>query len=104
MRRLLSVVLALGMVLLLVTPCFADNLFHKFGRGLINDATGWLEYPKQIVEVSKEHNAAVGITWGQAKGVAKGLERTGLGVYDTSFFYLPPYDKPVLDPKYVFEF
>ena len=103
MKRLVSVIVALGIVLLMASSCFAENCFDKLGRGLINGATGWCEYPKQIVETSKEDNVAVGLTWGQLKGVGMGIARTGLGVYDTATFYLPPYDKPVMEPKYVFE-
>ena len=103
MKRLVSVIVALGIVLLMASSCFAENCFDKLGRGLINGATGWCEYPKQIVETSKEDNAAVGLTWGQLKGVGMGIARTGLGVYDTATFFLPPYDKPVMEPKYVFE-
>lgn len=104
MKRLLGMTMALAIVISMASPCFAENCFDKLGRGLINGATGWMEYPKQIVETSKEHNIAVGLTWGQIKGVAYGVARTGLGVYDTGTFYLPPYDKPVMEPKYVFEF
>jgi putative exosortase-associated protein (TIGR04073 family) len=103
MRRLLICAITLGLVLLTVTPCFAENALSKLGRGLINGATGFCEYPKQIVETSKEHNVAVGLTWGQLKGVAMGVARHGMGAYDTATFYLPPYDKPVLDPEYVFQ-
>ena len=103
MKRLMSVMVVLGIVFLTASPCFAENLFDKLGRGLINGATGWCEYPKQIVETSKEDNIAVGLTWGQLKGVGMGIARTGLGVYDTATFFLPPYDKPVMEPKYVFE-
>lgn len=103
MKKLLSVTVALGTILLLVTPCFAESFLDKLGRGLINDATGWCEYPRQIVETSKEDNVAVGLTWGQVKGTAYAVGRTGLGVYDTGTFYLPPYDKPVLDPEHLFE-
>ena len=103
MKTLLSVTLALGIVLLMATPCVAENAFDKLGRGLINSATGWCEYPRQIVETSWEHNVAVGGTWGQSQGVAIGVQRTGLGVYDTATFYLPPYDRPVLEPEHLFE-
>ena len=99
MKKTLSVMITLGLVLLMVTPCVAENCLDKLGRGLVNTATGWGEYPRQIVETSKEHNIAVGLSWGQMKGVAYGLERTGLGVYDTGTFFLPAYDKPMLEPK-----
>jgi putative exosortase-associated protein (TIGR04073 family) len=103
MKRILSITVALGIVLLMVTPCFAENLFDKLGRGLINSATGFGEYPRQIVETSKEHNGAVGLSWGQIKGVGMSVARHGLGAYDTATFYLPPYDKPVLEPIHLFE-
>ncbi|MBN3037839.1 MAG: exosortase system-associated protein, TIGR04073 family [Candidatus Omnitrophica bacterium] len=103
MRRLLICTIMLGMVLLAVAPCFAENALSKLGRGLVNGATGFCEYPKQIVETSKEHNAAVGLTWGQLKGVGMGVARHALGAYDTATFYLPPYDKPVLEPETVFQ-
>ena len=102
MRRLLTLVMVLGIVLLNVAPCFAENFLDKLGRGLMNGATGFCEYPKQIVETSKEHNVGVGLTWGQLKGIGMGVARHGLGAYDVATFYLPPYDKPVLEPEYVF--
>ncbi len=103
MRRLLILAMVLSIVLLNVAPCFAENFLDKLGRGLVNGATGFCEYPKQIVETSKEHNVAVGLTWGQVKGVGMGVARSALGVYDAATCYLPPYDKPVLEPKYVFQ-
>ena len=36
MKRLLSVTVVLGVVLLMAAPCFAENAFDKLGRGLIN--------------------------------------------------------------------
>ena len=103
MKRMLSVTVALGIVLLMAAPCFAENCFDKSGRGLINTATGWYEYPKQIVETTKEHNIAVGFTWGQIKGLGMGVARYGMAIYDIATFYLPPYDEPVIEPEYAFE-
>ena len=103
MKRPLGITVALGVFLLAVAPCFAESCFDKLGRGLINGATGWCEYPKQIVETSREENAAVGLTWGQVKGVGMGIARTGAGIYDTVTFPVPPYDEPIMEPEYVFE-
>ena len=103
MKRLLSITVALGVVLLMATPCFAENALDKLGRGLINTATGCGEYPRQIMETSKEHNVPLGISWGQAKGIGMSVVRTGVGCYDTGTFYLPPYDRPVLDPEHLFQ-
>lgn len=103
MKSVFNLTIALVIVLLAVAPCFAENCFDKLGRGLINGATGWCEYPKQIVETSKEHNAFIGLTWGQLKGAGMAIARTGLASYDTGTFYLPYYDRPTLNPKFVFE-
>ena len=80
----------------------ADNCFNKLGRGVVNTATGWLEYPNQIVEVSKEYNPFAGLTFGQAKGVGYGVYRTGIGVFDAVTFAIPPYDAVYMQPDFVF--
>jgi putative exosortase-associated protein (TIGR04073 family) len=104
MKWLLGMVLALMIAALIAGPCYAENCFHKLGRGLMNTVSGWCEYPNQIVKTSQDENVAVGATWGQVKGVAYGIGRTGAGIYDTATFYLPPYDQHIMDPEYVFEF
>jgi putative exosortase-associated protein (TIGR04073 family) len=104
MKWLLGTTLALMIVLLVAAPCYAENCMHKLGRGLINTATGWCEYPNQIIKTSQDENAAVGATWGQVKGVAYGVGRTAAGIHDTSTFFLPPYDMHLMEPEYVIEF
>ena len=104
MKGLLSGVVVLMVVLLMLAPCFAENCLDKLGRGLINTATGWCEYPKQIVETSKEQNIGIGVSYGQAIGVAEGVKRTGAGVYDTTTFCFPAYDRLLMEPEFVFTF
>lgn len=89
----------------LSTAAFAEenNALNKLGRGLSNIATGFVEIPKQIYLVSTEKEPITGITYGTAKGVCYGVLRTSAGVYDTVTFVIPPYDKPVMQPSYVFE-
>jgi putative exosortase-associated protein (TIGR04073 family) len=79
------------------------NALTKLTRGLTNTLTGSVEIPKQIYLVSKEREPITGVTYGTAKGICYGLLRTGAGVYDTLSFPVPPYDKPVLEPEFVFE-
>lgn len=104
MKKPLILTVILGVVLLLGTPSFAENALDKLGRGLANTATGWCEYPKQIMEASREHHAGIGATWGHSKGAASALERTGAGVYDLGTFYLPEYDELLVEPEYLFRF
>jgi putative exosortase-associated protein (TIGR04073 family) len=84
---------------------YVENTGNKFFRGVINAATGWLEFPKQIYKVSKEDNIFVGFTYGAAKGVADTAIRTSAGVYETGTFFVPlPSDyEPVKNPEYVWD-
>ncbi|MDD5585275.1 MAG: exosortase system-associated protein, TIGR04073 family [Candidatus Omnitrophica bacterium] len=80
-----------------------QNAATKLGRGLVNGLTGIVEVPKQIYLVSKEREPITGITFGLAKGLCYGVLRTATGVYDTLSFPIPPYNKPVMEPEFVFE-
>lgn len=103
------VMLMVTMMVLSVANVYAEekiqdkNALTKLGRGLANLVTGAVEIPKQMYLVSKEREPISGITYGTAKGICYGLLRTGAGVYDTLAFAIPPYDKPILEPEFVFE-
>ena len=104
MLRKTVVLLTLSFLSVSVAGFAEDNTaLTKLGRGLANAVSGVVEVPKQIYLVSKEREPITGITYGTAKGVCYGLLRTGAGVYDSVTFAIPPYDKPVMEPEYVFE-
>ena len=102
MKKILVVILATLFVASMITPVFAANAGDKLGRGTVNFFTGWLEVPKQIGETSHESNVFVGATWGTIKGLGYGVARMGTGAFDGVTFPIPPYDKPIMEPKYVF--
>ena len=78
------------------------NAGSKLGRGVANIPTGWLEFPKQIyLETSKD--VFYGPLYGMAKGACDLVLRTVTGVLDVSFFIFPPYDRPFMEPEFVFE-
>jgi putative exosortase-associated protein (TIGR04073 family) len=79
------------------------NALTKFGRGLVNMGSCWLEVPKQAYEVTKEDGPLAGITYGIVKGTAMGIARGASGVYDTATFPIPKYDQKLMEPEYVFE-
>lgn len=81
-----------------------NNAFNKLGRGLINTATGWLEIPKKIYNISKNDNLFLGITIGTFKGLGWGISRTAVGIYEiiTFPFPIPEGYKPIIDPEFVF--
>lgn len=74
---------------------------QKIRRGITNLAAGWMEIPlKTVGEItfgsrSPLENMMVGLM----VGTTRGLERTLFGIWETSTFYLPPYD-PILIPEY----
>jgi putative exosortase-associated protein (TIGR04073 family) len=82
---------------------YVENTGNKFFRGVVNIATGWLEFPRQIYKVSTEDNVFTGFTYGAAKGVADTAIRTSAGVYETGTFFVPLPDDyaPVKNPEYV---
>lgn len=97
-----------AVVLAVAAPCFAqgdviEKMGKKLGRGIVNVATGWVEIPKNIYDVSVETNPFTGITFGALKGAGMTVVRTGAGVYDVATFLFPiPKDYvAILDPEFV---
>jgi putative exosortase-associated protein (TIGR04073 family) len=100
-----SVVLAIFAMVIFSASVYAadDNAATKFARGAANTLTGFVEVPKQIYLTSIEYDPLTGIVFGTVKGICYGALRTLAGVYDATFFVVPPYDKPVMEPEFVFE-
>ena len=94
MRRVLvpAIVIACGVVSI---PCaaVAQDPIHKFGRGVVNALTGWIELPKQVHIGAMEERPLPGLAWGVEKGAGLALLRSGVGCYETLTFPLPYYPK-----------
>jgi putative exosortase-associated protein (TIGR04073 family) len=106
MKRTVALLIVLVLALSVINAYAEEkdkNALTKLSRGLANMLTGSIEVPKQIYLVSKEREPISGATYGFAKGICYGLLRTGSGVYDTLSFPIPPYDKPILEPEFVFD-
>jgi putative exosortase-associated protein (TIGR04073 family) len=82
-----------------------DGMANKLARGTANVATGWLEFPKQIVKTSKQEGLAKGLTVGAVKGLGMTLFRTVSGVGETLTFFIayPGFYDPLFDPPYVWQ-
>ena len=94
-----AVLILCALLVMSATACYAETgAMHKFGRGLINSATGWFEAPKGIYDAAEEENIFVGLTYGVLKGAAKTIHRTGAGVYDVGTFYASE-EKPTIEPE-----
>jgi putative exosortase-associated protein (TIGR04073 family) len=67
-----------------VTPAF-----EKLGRGFSNTVGGWLEVPYQIEQRYTRGDTSGSLFAGTLIGLAKGVVRTGVGVYEVVTFWLP---------------
>ncbi len=82
----------------------SKRMSAKFGRGLVNAATGWGEMIRCPLEVGQERGALLAYTWGPLKGIAMSFFRTVGGVLETGLFFFPlpgNYD-PYFESEFVF--
>lgn len=61
----------------------------KFGGGVLDIATSWLEIPKTIAKVTREEGVASGLTIGVAKGIANTAEQAVSGAVNVATFPVP---------------
>lgn len=73
---------------------------NKFGRGMANIATFYLEVPASMFKVSQEKGELLGFTVGFFQGIFTSLLRLTTGLYDTVTFVIPSYSKPLMQPEY----
>jgi len=103
--RFISLPVFFAMLLMGVVPMaiaddgYGSQVASKFGRGLANAATGWIELPKNVVNTSNQSNVAVGITWGVVKGVLYTVGRTVIGAAELATFFIP--NDVFMHPDYV---
>ena len=72
----------------------------KFGRGVTNVLTGWLEIPIHMQKYYVPNDTGTSLFTGASIGFIKGVIRTAVGAYETASFFLPyPEDfAPILPP------
>lgn len=80
---------------------YVSGVGSKFTQGLANAATGFIELPKNIVNISHEHNIFVGLTWGVLRGVGQSVGRTTIGAVELITAPIPTGD--YMSPPYVWE-
>jgi len=108
LRKIFVLALVLIMVFSVVAYAAGDaskehNAATKLARGFTNAVGCWLEIPKQMYLTSKEDNLYIGLTYGFIKGLGIGGYRLADGVFETVTCVIPPYDKILVEPEYVFE-
>ncbi|MGR9114869.1 MAG: exosortase system-associated protein, TIGR04073 family [Gammaproteobacteria bacterium] len=95
--------------LLVGNSVYADEHEHdylscftaKVSRGFMNTATGFIELPKNIVNISHDQNILVGITWGTVRGVFQAVGRTVVGAAELVTSPIPTDD--YMSPPYVWD-
>ena len=77
---------------------FAQDPTKKLGRGIANLALGWITFFTTIEDAGKSDGVFAAMTYGVFKGIAKAIQRTAVGIYETVTFPIPaPADyKPIL--------
>ena len=80
---------------------YGAQIGYKALNGLANVATGWIELPKSIINVSNQHNVAFGASFGLLQGTMHTLSRTLSGVMDVATFMIP--SKPAVHPDFVWQ-
>ena len=82
-----------------------SGMSNKAARGLVNVATGWLEFPRQIYKTYQDHGPAQGCLVGPFMGIGMMVVRTAAGVLELFTFYLayPGFFNPYLEPPYVWD-
>ncbi len=80
---------------------YIEGFSDKVSQGFANMAFGFVEIPKNIINVSNDHNIFVGMTWGLLRGVGHTVGRTVVGAAE--FVTSPIPTKEFAAPAYVWE-
>lgn len=83
-----------------------ERIAVKALRGLDNAILGFVsDWPKTIYYRSRDEAIPYGVTVGFVEGIAVGLARTGVGIYELATFPIPyPANyEPILSPQFSLE-
>lgn len=82
-----------------------QEMSTKLNRGILNILTGWVEVPRQILKAGHDKAWWAAVPVGLPSGAMMALGRTGVGAFETVFFFVPigeDYDA-ILEPAYVWQ-
>jgi putative exosortase-associated protein (TIGR04073 family) len=80
---------------------YLSGFTSKINQGIFNIATGFIEIPKNIVNISHEQNILVGLSWGTLRGVAHTVSRTLVGTVELLSSPIP--SDEFISPPYVWD-
>lgn len=78
---------------------------RKFTRGLLNTVFFWAEVPKEVNRDWQNVDPLTGVFTGTGKGIYKGAQRFGAGIYEMATFPCdtPANFQPIVYPETVME-
>jgi len=74
------------------------NPVDKLMIGLTNTVTGIVEIPRHIADSLKKKTPGAFVQEGIIDGMTAFVFRAFSGILDTVFFWMPPYDRPLVEP------
>ena len=77
--------------------CFTSNV----SQGVANIVTGFIEIPKNIINISHDQNIFLGLSWGTLRGVIHAVSRTVVG--GAELISSPFASEELISPAYVWE-
>lgn len=80
---------------------YLSGFSNKLFQGLNNMGTGFIEIPKNVINISHENNIFVGITWGLVRGISHGVTRTLVG--GAEFLTSPIPTSEFVSPAFVWD-
>jgi len=89
MKRIGSMIIVIALILSVASMAYAQNPQVKLGRGIINTLTGFWEVPIDMLKTSKAEGMPMGLSVGLVRGLATGIYRTLVGVYEVVTFPIP---------------
>lgn len=83
-------------------PVGGKSKSRKFGRGLSNIGSGFIEIPKNVLAVDKDYGGFAAWTYGTGRGVWRAFVRSVVvGPYEVLTF--PVDTDPIIEPEFLFE-
>ena len=73
----------------------------KLSQGMANMLFGFIEIPKNVINITNQHNIFVGMTWGVIRGTMHGVSRTVVG--SAEFLTSPIPTSDFTSPAYVWD-
>ena len=101
----LALILVLMIIVLAQSPCYAENMLRKAGRGLANFFTCVFEVPKSVQQTLYDEGPAAAVTFGLLDGLTKLVVRGSVGLFEVATFPIPiPRNyAPIVEPEFLFK-